>query len=301
MSRKLDLVSRWDGRAAAILEKDAPFGRTDRQLLDYRGVPIVSLERLQRQHFSHADFSGGNFENIHIEDCHFDDCLFHKSSFIHVRHRGNHFRNCTFDGSDFSLAYLGDPSSRFQACSFTEIKLVKTIFLNPIFEHCTFSFRNAKSVDFGCSGFWNCSMMGTLNDIAFRGQYLYPSQRQSHPVPMMTGLHNVDFRHARLKWISPLNGCAVDGIRLPSEDVAFLYRLGDMLKTARKTLENLSGPAHERFLLLCKVISIYVKEQEIGFLCKEDLINKFCDENSAQILFDTLRETYQLGAPYVVA
>jgi uncharacterized protein YjbI with pentapeptide repeats len=283
------------------MEGSFPFGWTSARLADYRGAPVAILKRLCGLRISRWDFSSSDFRNVWLEDCHFDTCRFDRTSFMSASDHGNQFRECSFDGADFTLAHFGvTKTSRYEACSFVATKLNKTGFLNPVFEHCQLAFDNAKSVDFGCSGFWDCSFAGRLEDIVFRGRYRHQIQRERNSPPVMTGLHNVDFSDAHLKWISPRDACSIDGIKLPSGDMTFLYRRSDFLRTAGEMLKSISEPERQALSVLCKIVSLHATEQDIGFLCQGDLM-ALCDEDAAQDLFLSLKRRYQLGHPYALS
>ena len=185
----------------------------------------------------------------------------------------------------------------YQACSFGLSKMSKTGFLNPIFEHCRFIFDLAPAVDFGCSGFWDCSVEGSLRQATFHGVYQYQLQRDKNPSPSMTGLHNIDFTRAGMKWISFRDECAVDGIRMPQNGTAFLYRFSDLLGVANQSMPALSESAGDALVTLGRVMAIYAKHQDIGCLCKGDLMD-MCDEDAATELFEVLKARFQLGFPY---
>jgi hypothetical protein len=191
-------------------------------------------------------------------------------------------------------------TSNYNLCSFSGTRVKKTGFLNPVFEHCNFDLKNTSGIDLGCSGFWDCSFQGKLEDVRLHGKYPYALQQEKNTPPVMTGLHNVDFSEAKLTFISLRDGCIVEEVKLPSIGTSFLYSRNTMIKSAKKISNHLSDQQRCAFLTVCKVSALHASAQDITFLCEGDLL-ALCDATSAHALFEALKQRFRLAGPYVIS
>lgn len=146
----------------------SPFGRTDTEYADFRGVLIdISLHKLNFSNidFSYCELNPGQFVSAAT------NCLFLGSSLKF--HIGNNFKYCSFDKANLSES---DMQGRFQSCTFVDTNLRRRIASQVRFVSCSFiradlrrtcfydcTFDQCQFIDcvlgsgsFGGSSFLNC-------------------------------------------------------------------------------------------------------------------------------------------------
>jgi len=298
--RSSDLAHRWKGLNVSLSVGDEPFGRTAQGLKDFRAVPLNSRGPLIELNFDRCDLSFADISNVRLQDCTFRECLFSKTSFAHVKERRCQFIGCHFKGVDFRSASLGLWTSRFDHCVIEAPRIGRYGFINPIFEHCEFRGLNVSTADLGCSGFWDCSISGSLSDVILRGRDVLMGRLAGLESPRMTGLHNVDFSHARLSSFSLRHGCKFEGIKLPLSGCTFAYKSRVLVGAADQVRRDLGDRCWEAFCTVIQFVRFDATDQEIGLFCKTDFGTDIDNAVSEQ-LFNYLKLHFGLGSPYVIS
>jgi uncharacterized protein YjbI with pentapeptide repeats len=264
-----ELVKRWT-REQYPLVGPSPFGHTKTGALDFRGVPFRD-GKLEHIAISNADFTSAQFYRLTLVNCTFHNCVFTSAVFLDSVVDACEFHQCDFRQADWRLALIGCHGTDFRRCLFDGVMLKDTGFFNAIFSEIDLRGEDCKHIDFAASGFWDCSFEGALEDVTFRGDYLFPYQEEISGTPRRSGLHNVSFERASLKWVAFTNGCALDNIILPADgcaimcNVSQLYRIGDILEDSSRKLI-----VFEEFL---KIKSPSWKAQQKTIVSKNDLLD----------------------------
>lgn len=248
MASKLSL--RW-GQKFEGLER-SPFGRTEDGFADYRNAPVSVLQRLEGLSLTDTDFSGADFAKMRLRGVRFTHCRFDRANFTGVSEQASFFDDCSFSFTDWRAGHIGREQSQYRRSVFESPKLAKTNFYNPRFEDCRFV-GTWKGVDFNTSGFWGCQFSGNFEDIMFRGDYLYASERDRYGAPRETGLHNTSFADAELRWIGLAGGCVVDRVEMPRSNDAFVCDLSRLLRNEASLLD---GAAIELQQVLKKYLDV---------------------------------------------
>lgn len=221
LATKKELIARWDNLKTVNLP-DSPFGVTEEGHSDFRGMPFLRRFEIKLFTLENCDFSYADFTERWIEATKFRHCVFRGTKMDGISDRHNDFLHCSFIETSFRKAALGISTTNFENCLFEKCNFTDTLFSNPVFKRVRFIHNKIKTLDFQASGFWDCSFIGEINDVTFRGHYLYKNQREKHPFPQETGLHNVDFSEAELMWICTSHNCAVENVKMPKDGSAFI-------------------------------------------------------------------------------
>jgi uncharacterized protein YjbI with pentapeptide repeats len=253
----------------------SPFGRTTLGMEDYRGLSL-QLRTLKGAKLQNADLSCANFERVRLEDCTITGCAFDAAQLGHFVAERCCFEDCSFLKADMRLAQIGFGGTSFHNCNFEGVKLQKTGFLNVTFCNVAFQGSDWSHVDFGPASFQNCVFQGEFRDVVFRGEYLYPSQREIGGDVISAGLHRVSFAGAHLAWVAAYNGCDFKEIILPIDGSSFIVesdRILDFYSNLHRS-SVLKGCLAEYF----RVIRPDPSAQKKQFVNRADIISIFGEE-----------------------
>jgi fluoroquinolone resistance protein len=268
---------RWRGLTLK-LGAPSPFGETAEGKHDYRGAPVFEAETIDGLAICNCDFSNADLHHVRIANCSFEDCIFDNADLVEVTTRKSVFRNCRFRNTDFRISQLGYAWSVFDHCVFQGVRTNRIGLHNAIFEGIKFHGRDWNGVDFGASGFWNCSFEGNLRGVTFRGDYQFPMQRETNGEPIKTGLHSVNFAASELFWVGVDNGCVLDQIVLPASGSAFLTKTETLLSFERVLSFDRSHCVEKYF----NTVRPYAAKQIDWIVSKNDFVY-LCDELGEEI------------------
>jgi len=301
MASKLSL--RWRGQKLENLER-SPFSRTEDGLADYRNAPVAALRQLEGLLLMDTDFSGADFSKMRLHAVRFANCRFDRADFTGVSEQDSLFDSCSFICTDWRVGHIGREHSQYRRSVFESPKLAKTNFYNPRFEECRFA-GAWKGVDFNTSGFWGCEFAGNFEDIMFRGDYLYASERARYGAPRDTGLHNTSFTAAELHWVGLAGGCAVDRVEMPRSNNAFIC---DLPRLFRDEASLLDGAASELQQVLKKYLDVIrpgpvregVVAQQLIIVSRHDLVSVSRSDVLGGAAYDRLHASAAVADPTLV-
>jgi len=223
-----------------------------------------------------------------IEGCVFRDVEFDRCDFRGAKDHYNTFERCVFHACRFQDAALGIRTSRFGGCRFQDCNFKGTVFDNAVFENTRFANCRLNGVDFSASGFWHCQFLGDVEDVVFRGTYQFASDLGRH-TPVDSGLHDVDFSKASLKWITVSNGCSIVDVALPSNGEVFIADRSRLQSDCRETVQRIFSANDAR--IAEKAIELYAANdtQDRCFVTLRELKETYGSNISGK-LFDTLKQ-----------
>jgi uncharacterized protein YjbI with pentapeptide repeats len=260
--KQRDLQERW--------KQDDPIisrGITLEGLADYRGLQLPAISKGLAFHDADLTFlraAGG----VLLEGSTFSNCRFRQADLKALSETQNVFAQCRFEKATFTGATLGGRTSRYKGCSFIDCVMSNVICSNAVFSECEFV-GTFKDIDFGASGFWDCTFKGTVQDIWIRGDYSFEMLRSIHR-PVETVLHHVDFIEATLSGVTFSDHCQLVDLSLPSHAALVdVGRIGtDFLDKAKI---RLSKAAAEEFAFTLNVHALHSVTQRTIMITRQDL------------------------------
>jgi uncharacterized protein YjbI with pentapeptide repeats len=288
MTRQARSVKEWTERwrhESFVPGRLSPFGRTETGAHDYRGVSFGN-KAITNAEIRDSDFAAADLRHLRVEHCNFIQCNFSGGDLTQLVTTSSRFENCRFDRADLRLAQIGYHGTEFRNCTFDRVKVGRVGYLNPIFTDVCFDGKNWSHTDFRASGFWNCSFIGVLRDITFRGTYLYPLQKEMVGEPRSTGLHNVNFSSAELHWVGFYNGSILENITLPTDGHAFICKTNDIIAAS-----SAFDSAAREYGVLADYLSIIRPDplnQEKKIISRNDLV-KVGGEDIGTALYSRLK------------
>lgn len=279
-----DLIARWTDEplrrvvAAArrgVSAETSPFGLHDGRG-DLRGLDVRTLlgDRIKRVRFEHVDLSDAVMGPGLLQQCEFDDVIFDKADFRSNSDHGNRFTRCFFRKTDFRVAGIGYYGSRYERCVFERADFRRAVFGWGEFDGCRFEHCKLNGADFSASSFSECTFIGVLDDVWFRGGFASKSERRKHKA-RPNRMEHVDFRDAVLHWLTLSDGVDLSTIVPPADGRhvvidALHERLERFREFATKAPERLH-PAAEHFL------TVYSSrpEQDWLILNVDDMVGEY--------------------------
>ena len=201
-----------------------PFGLTDENRLDLRGIPMPGCTKLYALRLRDYDFSGAKLDSGWIENCVFENALFEAVDLSGLADHGNRFQQCVFDKTNFRIAVLGYKGTEYEACRFARADFARTAFIRPEFNGCQFLDCKLNGVDFNASSFVNCTFEGSLKSVWFRGGYGFPGDPDTFGPARPNKMRNVSFANAGLRDVHFSNHWDLSSIIQPREGDFRLYQ-----------------------------------------------------------------------------
>jgi len=237
------LWERWSAVGDADL-LGTPFGTIDTGRADFRSVPLSRLRQLSGATFRDRDFTAADFSELQLCQCQFINCVFDRADFTNLGEYACRFDHCSFVQTDWRSGAIGfrdhgQPKSQYAGCTFEKVRLAKTNFRDARFENTHF-IGPLKGVDFNACGFWSCCFTGLLDDVMFRGNYLYDSARKRNPPVTETGLHDTSFADAELRWIGLTDGCVLENVEMPRSGEAFICDQAALMRERESLLGSIA-------------------------------------------------------------
>jgi len=270
------LSERWSAVADADL-LGTPFGTIDTGRADFRSVPLSRLRQLSGATFRDCDFTAADFSELRLYQCQFINCVFDRADFTNLGEHACRFDRCSFVRTDWRVGAIGfrdhgQPKSQYVGCTFEKVRLARTIFQDARFENTHF-IGPLKGVDFNACGFWSCCFTGLLDDVMFRGNYLYDSARERNPPVTETGLHDTSFADCELSFIGLRDGCVLENVEMPRSGEAFICDQTRLMRERESLLASVSDPAvRENLAFYLDVRSYSAKHQPICIVSLKDLL-----------------------------
>jgi uncharacterized protein YjbI with pentapeptide repeats len=280
------LKSRWQSAAdkGSLLEvltrninrsvffEKSPFDLID-DYVDFRGVDF-NRQRIRNVVFKKIDFSFSTFDAGRIESSTFYEAKFESVDFSNIVDVGNEFRDCIFKNCKFNRAGLGYSGTKFINCSFAGCNFSKAVFIRGEFNLCTFSDCKLKGVDFNASSFENCTFIGKVEEVWFRGGFALSSDIKEFGVAKENKMKNVSFSNAILIDVTFSNNCNLSSIILPTSGQYFLF--DNWLNRLEKLKETIAGWPKEQKVegeIFANSYLVHAKSQDWYILGEKDVQN----------------------------
>lgn len=205
-----------------LKNEHSPFGLTEDGLIDFRGIDL-SQQKIRKIKLKNIDFSHSQFSHSRIEDSVFETVYFDNVDFTDISEQGNLFYEVKFFKCKFNLAGLGYDGSQYRHCSFEKSSFKKSVFIRGEFSKTQFIDCKLKGVDFNASSFNECSFVGKLEDVWFRGGYAFPSDDTNFGKAKKNQMRNVSFSGAILEGVNFSNECDLSTVQLPDTNNYILF------------------------------------------------------------------------------
>jgi len=273
------MASERSERWSAVTDADllgTPFGTTDAGRADFRSVPLGRLRKLSGATFRDCDFTAADFSELRLYRCQFINCVFDRADFTNLCEYSCRFDRCSFVRTDWRVGAVGfrdhgQPKSQYVGCTFEKVRFAQTNFQDARFEATRF-IGQLKGVDFNVCGFWSCCFTGLLDDVMFRGNYLYDSDRERNPPATETGLHDTSFADAELHWIGLADGCVLEYVEMPRSGEAFICDLAWLMRERESLLAAVADSAvREALARYLEVIGYGAERQPQYIVSVKDL------------------------------
>ena len=214
-----------------------PFGLTDENRVDLRGIPIPEGTKLDEVHLCDYDLSGARLRSAWIENCVFENARFDGADLSGLADHGNRFSDCVFNKTKFIAAALGYKGTEYEGCRFSSANFSRAAFIRPEFNACRFVSCELKGADFNASSFADCTFEGLLRHVWFRGGYGFPGDVDTFGRPRPNRMANVSFANAELRDVHFSNHCDLSSVVLP---LAGNYRRYSSWRSRLEHLRELS-------------------------------------------------------------
>lgn len=215
------LVSELEGHGGNVFKR-SPFGENG-GFADFRGFPFHAASKIVQKSFEGADCSGASFEGAWLQECVFRSVKLERANLREVKDHGNRFEDCSFAKASFVGAGLGYRQTVYSHCLFEETDFRKATFLAARFRSCRFEGAKLKGIDFYASSFMDCSFLGRLDNVWFRGGYPSPRDVAAFGDAEPNLMRDVSFVDAELIGVNFTGGCDLSTILLPKAGDYRLY------------------------------------------------------------------------------
>ncbi|MEZ5901361.1 MAG: pentapeptide repeat-containing protein [Hyphomicrobiaceae bacterium] len=237
------LKARWCGVNSDLCSV-SPFGFTTTGAADFRGA-TADGRSFENATFENVDFSYSNLTRARFIACRFENCAFKNANLVRLYVKKCEYTDCDFSGADFRRALLGVFGTTMRRCVFDGVKTAECSPVNLIFENCSFQGRDWRRIRFWAAGFWNCSFVGDVDAVEFNGHGLLYPYINWLGSPLRSGLHDVSFENARLRFVGCKDGCTIENVQMPVDgssfigDVAGLVSLEGQLTSQPRLLDGI--------------------------------------------------------------
>lgn len=262
----------------------SPFGQ-ENGYGDFQGLPLFEVRKLLKCKFERIDFSKANFAGLWIEDCRFSDVIFDSSNLDQIRDHGNTYIGCSFRKTSMRGAGLGFRGSAFINCVFENANFAKAVVNRPEFNECRFIDCRFKNIDFNAASFEDCSFVGKLDGVWFKGGFQTPTEEAKYGKPRHNRLKNTDFSKASFWGVAFSNHCGMDGIAIPDDGEHVL--IANWSEALARLANDISGwPPEERkgAEVFVRVHQVHALTQESYVLNRVDIQKRYGERVSAGVL-----------------
>lgn len=197
-----------------LRKEHSPFGIMDNNIVDFRGLDL-SKRQISKIKIENADLSHSILHSSWIEKSIFENVIFDKVDFTEISDKGNLFKKVSFFTCKFNRAGLGYNGSLYLDCIFDYSSFERTSFIRVEYNGCKFINCKLKGIDFNASSFENCSFVGKLENVWFRGGYGYPNDEKEFGKAKKNQMENVSFVEATLEGVNFSNECDLSTVKLP--------------------------------------------------------------------------------------
>lgn len=263
---------------------------TENKYLDYRGINLETIE-INNLYCNKIDFSFSNFQYSRITKSIFIDVIFDSVDFKNMVEFGNAFINCSFVNCKFNIATLGFEGSKYQSCIFNKSNFIKCNFIRAEFDSCIFENCKLKNIDFYGSSFENCSFIGVLDDVWFRGNFPHPSDYKSFGYPKKNEMKNVSFENAELRNLAISDNCDLSTIILPQNKNYIIFdKWKNRLRHLQDEVQKWNNEKDKETALLFIRINGRYEQNWILLNIKEDV--GYYGEDELFKILDCLNQLY---------
>lgn len=220
-----------------LKEEHTPFGKMENGYADFRGIDLSS-QKIVKLEIEKADLSHSSFYGSWIEKSILKDVFFEKTGFEEISDKGNLFENISFINCKFNKAGLGYDGSQFVNCKFERTGFTGAVFIRSEFQGCVFDCCKLNGVDFNASSFEECSFIGKLDGVWFRGKYPLASNVKEFGEAIKNQMKNVSFEEAILEGVNFSNECDLSNVQIPKTG---RYQIFDNWASRLKKLKTKIG------------------------------------------------------------
>ncbi|MDD4673996.1 MAG: hypothetical protein PHI03_13790 [Bacteroidales bacterium] len=269
----------------------SPFGLTKDGLIDFRGIDLRQ-QQIKKIKIKNIDLSHSQFGNAWIENSVFETVNFENVDFTEISERGNLFHNVKFSNCKFNKAGIGYEGSQYLHCLIEKSSFTKTVFIRGEFVNTQFIDCKLKGVDFNASSFENCSFVGRLEDVWFRGGYAYPSDDANFGKAKKNQMRNVSFSGAILEGVNFSNGCDLSTVQLPSTNNYILFNNWEKrLEHLKEVIKEWSTPQRKEAEIFSSSFLVHAKTQDWFIVNIEELQRDFGVDVASNIIIELNKKT----------
>lgn len=269
-----------------LKNEHSPFGLTEDGLIDFRGIDLRQ-QQIKKINVQNIDLSQSQFVNSWIEDSVFENANFENVDFSEMSEHGNQFHKVRFSNCKFNYAAIGYKGSQYEDCLFEKSNFTKAIFTRGEFTKSQLIDCKLKGIDFNASSFENCSFVGKLEDVWFRGGYAYPSDNTNFGKAKKNQMKNVSFSNAILEGVNFSNGCDLSTVQLPSTNNYILFdNWKKRLEHLKKVIKEWAAPQREEAEIFSNTFLIHARTQDWFIINIEELQRDFGVDAASNIIIE---------------
>ncbi len=274
-----------------LKDEHFPFGLTKNGLIDFRGIDLRQ-QQIKKIKIKNMDLSHSQFSNARIENSIFETVIFENVDFTEISERGNLFYKVKFLNCKFNKAGIGYEGSQYRHCLIEKSIFIKSVFIRGEFANTQFIDCKLKGVDFNASSFEDCSFVGRLEDIWFRGGYAYPSDDANFGKAKKNQMRNVSFSNAILEGVNFSNGCDLSTIQLPdNNNYIFFNNWGKRLENLKEVIKEWSTPQKKEAEIFLNSFIVHAKKQDWFIINIEELQRNFGVDVASNIIIELNKKT----------
>jgi fluoroquinolone resistance protein len=219
--------------------------------------------------------------------------IFENVDFKEMSERGNLFHKVNFSNCKFNKAGIGYEGSQYQQCLIEKSSFTKTVFIRGEFVNTQFVLCKLKGVDFNASSFEDCSFVGKLEDVWFRGGYAYVSDDENFGKAKKNQMRNVSFSDAILEGVNFSNGCDLSTIHLPITSNYILFNNWKIrLEHLKEVIKKWSISHRKEAEIFSSSYLVHAKTQDWFIVNIEELQRDFGVDVANIIIIELNRKTF---------
>jgi len=269
-----------------LKNEHSPFGLTKDGLIDFRGIDLRQ-EKIKKIKIKNIDFSHSQFSNAWIEKSVFEKVNFENVDFTEISEHGNLFQNVKFSNCKFNKAGIGYEGSQYLNCLIEKSSFSRTVFIRGEFVNTQFIDCKLKGVDFYASSFEDCSFIGRLEDVWFRGGYAYPSDDANFGKAKKNHMRNVSFSGAILEGVNFSNGCDLSTVQLPISNNYMLFNnWKKRLEHLKEVIQKWSTSQRKEADIFTNSFLVHAKTQDWFIVNIEELHRDFGVDVASNIIIE---------------
>jgi uncharacterized protein YjbI with pentapeptide repeats len=249
-------------RGGTLKNNYSPFKTLKNNYADFRGLDF-SKYKIKKLKIKGADLSYATFCGSRIDKSTFENIIFNNVDFSNITDTQNLFKKVNFLKCKFDRSMLGYGGSRYVESKFEDSSFKRTGYVRAEFVNTQFKDNKLNGVDFYASSFENCSFIGKLADVWFRGEYPLLSDTKTFGKAKKNQMKNVSFEKAILEGVNFSNNCDLSTIKKPiTGNYKIFSRWLERLKRLKNKIIEFPEEQRREVEIFAKSYLIHAKTQD---------------------------------------